>query len=88
MELCTFRVCFHNSVHGGPIAGVNSSYKNATDQIKFATGKGLLALSGYCLTVSGNRIGHISNGGMFTMTQLKILQEGIALSVFLAISIF
>ena len=32
-------------------------------------------------------MGHISNGGSFTAPQLKILQEGIALAVFLAFSI-
>ena len=35
-----------------------------------------------------NRVGHISNGGSFTSPHLKILQVGIALTVFLAFSIF
>ena len=47
----------------------------------------LIALPEYCLAVPANRIGHISNGGPFTAPQLKILQEGIALTVFLAFSI-
>jgi uncharacterized protein (DUF486 family) len=47
----------------------------------------MIALPEYCLAVPANRIGHISNGGSFTAPQLKILQEGIALTVFLAFSI-
>ena len=47
----------------------------------------LIALPEYALAVPANRIGHISNGGSFTAPQLKILQEGIALTVFLAFSI-
>jgi uncharacterized protein (DUF486 family) len=42
-----------------------------------------LALPEYCLAVPANRIGHVNFGGPFSATQLKILQEGIALAVFL-----
>jgi uncharacterized protein len=47
----------------------------------------LIALPEYCLAIPANRIGHVSLGGHFTAPQLKILQEGIALMVFLAFSI-
>jgi uncharacterized protein len=47
----------------------------------------LIALPEYCLAIPANRLGHISLGGPFTAPQLKILQEGIALMVFLAFSI-
>ena len=47
----------------------------------------LIALPEYALAVPANRIGHVSNGGPFTAPQLKILQEGIALMVFLAFSV-
>lgn len=47
----------------------------------------LIALPEHALVVPAKRIGHISNGGPFTAPQLKILQEGIALMVFLAFSI-
>jgi len=43
----------------------------------------MLALPEYCLAVPANRIGHVNFGGPFSATQLKILQEGIALAVFL-----
>jgi uncharacterized protein (DUF486 family) len=43
----------------------------------------VLALPEYCLAVPANRIGHVNFGGPFSATQLKILQEGIALVVFL-----
>jgi uncharacterized protein (DUF486 family) len=46
----------------------------------------LLALPEYCLAVPANRIGHVNFGGTFTTPQLKILQEGIALAVFLVFS--
>ncbi len=48
----------------------------------------LLALPEYCLAVPANRIGHVSNGGPFTAPQLKMLQEAIALSVFMGFTIF
>ena len=43
----------------------------------------MLALPEYCLAVPANRIGHISHGGPFSAPQLKMLQEAIALTVFL-----
>jgi uncharacterized protein (DUF486 family) len=46
----------------------------------------LLALPEYCLAVPANRIGHYSNGGSFTAPQLKMMQEAIALLVFVAFS--
>lgn len=48
----------------------------------------LIALPEYCLAVPANRLGHVSFGGAFTAPQLKIMQEGIALTVFLVFSIF
>jgi uncharacterized protein (DUF486 family) len=47
----------------------------------------LIALPEYCLAVPANRMGHISQGGPFTAPQLKVLQEGIALLVFLLFSL-
>lgn len=47
----------------------------------------LIALPEYCLAVPANRIGHVAHGGPFTAPQLKMLQEGIALLVFLGFSI-
>jgi uncharacterized protein len=46
-----------------------------------------IALLEYCLQVPANRIGHVSHGGPFTAPQLKILQEGITLTVFAIFSI-
>lgn len=46
----------------------------------------LIALPEYSLAVPANRIGHIANGGPFTAPQLKLLQEGIALLVFVGFS--
>ncbi len=48
----------------------------------------MLALPEYCLAVPANRIGHVSNGGPFSAPQLKMLQEAIALMVFLGFTIF
>ena len=48
----------------------------------------MIALPEYCLAVPANRIGHVSHGGPFTAPQLKILTEGIGLTVFLVFSIF
>jgi uncharacterized protein (DUF486 family) len=42
----------------------------------------LIALPEYILQVPANRIGHVSNGGPFTLPQLKVLQEAITLVVF------
>jgi uncharacterized protein len=47
----------------------------------------LIALPEYCLAVPANRIGHISLGGAFTAPQLKLMQEAIALMVFLVFSL-
>lgn len=47
----------------------------------------LIALPEYCLAVPANRIGHIAHGGPFTAPQLKMLQEGTALLVFLGFSL-
>ena len=47
-----------------------------------------IALFEYCLQVPANRIGHIEHGGPFTAPQLKILQEGITLTVFGVFSIY
>jgi uncharacterized protein (DUF486 family) len=46
-----------------------------------------IALFEYCLQVPANRIGSASHGGPFTTPQLKILQEGITLTVFAVFSI-
>ena len=46
-----------------------------------------IALPEYCLAVTANRLGHIEHGGRFTAPQLKILTEGIALTVFVVFSI-
>lgn len=42
----------------------------------------LIALPEYILQVPANRLGHVSSGGPFTAPQLKIIQEGITLTVF------
>ena len=42
----------------------------------------LLALPEYCCQVPANRIGFASNGGPYTLVQLKVIQEVISLSVF------
>jgi uncharacterized protein (DUF486 family) len=47
----------------------------------------LIALPEYSLAVPANRIGHISTGGPFTAPQLKLIQEGIALAVFVLFSL-
>lgn len=46
----------------------------------------LIALPEYMLQVPANRIGHESNGGPFSAPQLKILQEAITMTVFVAFS--
>ncbi len=59
----------------------------------FSWGKGLglfsviliswgLAFFEYLLQVPANRMGHMSNGGPFTLVQLKVVQEVITLVVF------
>ncbi len=47
----------------------------------------LIALPEYCLAVPANRLGHQAHGGPFSAPQLKVLQEGVALLVFLAFTI-
>ncbi len=47
----------------------------------------LIALPEYCLAVPANRAGHISLGGAFTAPQLKLIQEAIALVVFIGFSL-
>lgn len=48
----------------------------------------LIALPEYCLAVPANRIGHISQGGRFSAPQLKVMQEGISVAVFLLFSLW
>lgn len=48
----------------------------------------LIALPEYILQVPGNRVGHVSNGGPFTLSQLKIIQEAITLVIFTLFTIF
>lgn len=48
----------------------------------------LIALPEYCLAVPANRLGHLSLGGTYSAPQLKILQEGISVLVFVAFSIW
>jgi uncharacterized protein (DUF486 family) len=47
----------------------------------------LIALPEYCLAVPANRMGHISLGGAFSAPQLKVIQEAIALVVFIGFSL-
>jgi uncharacterized protein (DUF486 family) len=48
----------------------------------------LIALPEYILQVPANRYGHIDHGGVFTLPQLKILQEAITLAVFTVFTYF
>ena len=43
----------------------------------------LIALPEYCLAVPANRFGSLTHGGAFTAAQLKVIQEGVSISVFL-----
>lgn len=47
-----------------------------------------IAFFEYCLQVPANRMGHIDHGGPFTAPQLKIIQEGLTLSVFAVFSVY
>jgi uncharacterized protein (DUF486 family) len=47
----------------------------------------LIALPEYCLAVPANRLGHLSFGGSYTAPQLKVLQEGISILVFVLFSL-
>lgn len=41
-----------------------------------------IALLEYCFMVPANRIGYQANGGVFTLPQLKVIQEAISLIIF------
>ena len=41
-----------------------------------------IALLEYCFMVPANRIGYAANGGAFTLPQLKVIQEAVALIIF------
>ena len=45
-----------------------------------------IALFEYCFQVPANRIGYESEGGPFSLLQLKIIQEAITLIVFMSFS--
>jgi uncharacterized protein (DUF486 family) len=47
----------------------------------------LIALPEYMLQVPANRVGHVDHGGPFTLPQLKIMQEAVTLTVFLAFTV-
>lgn len=47
-----------------------------------------IALLEYCFMVPANRIGFQDNGGPFSLFQLKIIQEGITLTVFTIVAMF
>jgi len=47
----------------------------------------LIAFFEYTLQVPANRIGHISHGGPFDASQLKIIQESITIVVFIIFSV-
>jgi uncharacterized protein (DUF486 family) len=47
----------------------------------------LIALPEYCLAVPANRLGSAALGGPFSIAQLKIMQEAIGLTVFMAFSL-
>lgn len=47
----------------------------------------LIALPEYILQVPANRVGHVSQGGPFTLPQLKVIQEAITLVVFAVFTI-
>ncbi|MCA3004862.1 MAG: DMT family protein [bacterium] len=46
-----------------------------------------IAFFEYVLQVPANRIGHVSHGGPFTAPQLKIIQEGLTLTIFAGFSL-
>ncbi len=47
----------------------------------------LIAFFEYCLMVPANRIGFRGHGGPFSMWQLKVIQEVITLSIFIAFTL-
>lgn len=46
-----------------------------------------MAFFEYVLQVPANRMGHVSQGGPFTLVQLKVIQEAITLVVFVIFSL-
>lgn len=47
----------------------------------------MIALPEYMLQVPANRLGHVSMGGPFTASQLKVIQEAVTLTVFIGFAI-
>ncbi len=47
----------------------------------------IIAFFEYCFMIPANKIGHMSNGGPFSLFQLKIIQEAITLIVFMLFSL-
>ena len=47
----------------------------------------LIALPEYALAVPANRLGALANGGAFSASQLKILQEGVSVCAFLVFTL-
>ncbi len=43
-----------------------------------------IAFFEYCLMIPANRIGFVDNGGPFSLIQLKVIQEVLSLTVFVA----
>lgn len=60
---------------------------SSTPLVAFIAISWLIALPEYCLAVPANRFGHVSLGGAFTAPQLKLIQEAIALVVFIGFSL-
>lgn len=46
-----------------------------------------IAFFEYCLQVPANRLGHLDHGGPFTLVQLKVIQEVLSLTVFVAFAL-
>ncbi|MBL7952853.1 MAG: DMT family protein [Flavobacteriales bacterium] len=46
-----------------------------------------MAFFEYVLQVPANRMGHVGNGGPFSLVQLKVIQEAITLVVFVVFSL-
>ncbi len=47
-----------------------------------------IALFEYMFQVPANKIGYKSNGGPFTLLQLKIIQEALSITVFMVFTLF
>lgn len=47
----------------------------------------MIAFFEYCFMIPANKLGHISNGGPFSLFQLKIIQEAVTLIVFVVFSV-